>query len=315
MSTVPARTLRKVVGRVRRAASASRRTTFTTVALAFVAAGIVASQALLGSPAVAASGVEITSGPSETEASSDAAFTFASSDGAASFECSLDAGAYEPCASPKSYSGLEDGPHYFAVRVQPADESLETTPAEHKWTVENLKPCTDAEEPANFPVYSLGSSVDGHEVTSVARHCEELEPEAPARDNSVTYVYGVCPELLDGTADACAPPLAIQTWPACERSLADYEVLPGVPYPHKSLGEVEGVPAYSFDEGTRVELYTGSATIVIFAADPALIDKAIEAIRAEPTSEPPGEPAPADAKSADLPPPEPGATAGKLSCE
>lgn len=285
------------------------------VALSLVAGGILVSQGVLGGQAVAASGVEITSGPEGTVASSDASFTFSSSDPSASFECSLDGDAFEPCSSPKQYSGLADGLHIFAVRVQPADESVETTAELREWTVENLKPCTGADEPANFPVYSLGHKVDGHEVTSVDRSCEELQPEAPARDNSVTYVYGICPELLDGTADECAPPLAIQTWPACERSLADYEVLPGVPYPHEKLGTIEGVPAYSFDGGTRVELYTGSATIVIFSPDPALIDQAVKAIQAEPATEPPGEPKATDAASADLPPPEPGATAGKLSCE
>jgi hypothetical protein len=40
----------------------------------------------------------------------------------------------------------------------------------------------------------------------------------------------------------------------------------------------------------------------------------VAAIQAEPASEPPGEPAPADAESADLPPPAPGAVAGRLSC-
>lgn len=311
-----ARTALALRDRVRHAANGAPGGALATlaVALTLVAVVVPISQVVLGDDAVAASGVEITSGPSGTEASSDATFDFSSSDGAMSFECSLDGGAYESCGSPKSYSGLEDGPHFFAVRVQPTEKGAETTPALWEWTVENLKPCTDADEPANFPAYSLGPSVDGHEVTSVSRNCAEPEPEAPARDNSVTYVYGVCPELLDGTAESCAPPLAIQTWPACERSLADYEVTPGVPYPHKSLGELQGVPAYSFDEGTRTELYTGSATIVIFAADPSLIDKAVEAIQAEPASEPPGEPAPTDAASPDLPPPDPGATTGKLSC-
>lgn len=311
-----ARTALALGGRVRRAASGLPSVALATLAigLTLVAAGILTTQALRGSPAVAASGVEITSGPSGTEASSDASFTFSASDGAASFECSLDGGAYEPCTSPKQYSGLEDGPHYFAVRVQPVDKSVETTPALREWTVENLKPCTGADEPANFPIYSLGPSVEGHEVNSVTRRCDEPKPEAPARANSVTYAYGVCPELLDGTETSCAPPLQIQSWPACERSLADYELLPGVPYPHKSLGEHQGVPAYSFDEGSRVELYTGTATIVIFATDPALIEKAVAAIQPEPASEPPGDPKEADAQSPELPPPAPEAMAGRLSC-
>ncbi|HXF00072.1 MAG TPA: hypothetical protein VN458_06980 [Solirubrobacterales bacterium] len=275
--------------------------------------GLLISQALLGSPAVAASGVEITSGPSGTVASSDASFAFSSSDGA-SFECSLDGGAYEPCSSPKSYAGLVNGPHFFAVRAQAGDGSVDATPSERQWTVENLKPCTGADEPANFPVYSLGSSVGGLPLTSITRRCDALEAGAPGRANYVSYVYGVCPGIEEGTENICQAPLAIQTWPACERSLADYQLAAGVPYPREKLGKLEGVPAYSFDEGTRVELYTSTATIAIFVTDPALIDPAVAAIQPEPASEPPGESAPADAESANLPPPAPGAITGTLSC-
>lgn len=302
--------------RVRHGASGSARTALATLAivLILVGAGLLASQAPLGSSAVAASGVEITSGPAETEASSEATFAFSSSDGATSFECSLDAGEFQPCTSPKSYSGLANGPHFFAVRVQPADEGTETTPAQREWTVENLKPCTEADEPANFSVYSLGRSVGDLPLTSINRRCDPYEAGAPGRANYVSYVYGVCPGIEEGTENICQAPLSIQSWPACERSLADYELLPGVPYPREKLGELEGVPAYSFDDGTRVELYTSTATIAIFVTDPALVDAAVAAIQPEAPSEPPGEPAPADPESSDLPPPTSGAIAGRLSC-
>jgi len=107
----------------------------------------------------------------------------------------------------------------------------------------------------------------------------------------------------------------VQTWPACERSLADYELAPGEPYPHEKLGQLDGVPAYLFDDGTRLELYTGDATIVVFASDPQLIDEAVTQLQREPGSQPPGEPA-ADPGSATapLPDPVPGAMAGDLSC-
>jgi hypothetical protein len=202
----------------------------------------------------------------------------------------------------------------LAVRVQPGDGSAETTPAEHQRTVENLKPCTSADEPANFPVYSLGPSVDGLPLTSISRRCEELEPGASRRTNYVSYVYGICPGIEEGTESICQAPLAIQSWPACERSLADYELVPGVPYPREKLGKLEGVPAYSFDEGARVELYTSTTTIAIFTTDPALIDEAVGAIQPEPASEPPGQPVAADAQNSDLPPPVPRAIEGRLSC-
>jgi hypothetical protein len=181
--------------------------------------------------------------------------------------------------------------------------------------VENVLPCTGDNEPVNFAVYSLGQNVDGFELTSTRRECEPLQPGAPVRANFVSYVYGACPALEAGTASACAPPLEIQSWPACERTLADYEIATGTPYPHESLGELAGVPAYSFDDGTRVELYTGESTVVIFASDPALIGEAVASLQREPANEPPGEPiAGADGGATDLPAPDAGAVAGKLSC-
>jgi hypothetical protein len=179
--------------------------------------------------------------------------------------------------------------------------------------VENTLPCTDSEEPVNFEVYSLGDSVAGLDATSVSRHCAELQPEATVRPNFVSYIYGTCPELDNGATPMCAPPLEIQTWPACERSLADYELAPGTPYPYEALGDLKGVPAYSFDQGTRIELYAGNVTIVIFAGDPALAQQAVASIQPEPTAQPPAEPTSA-AAGAELPEPESGAISGELSC-
>jgi hypothetical protein len=252
--------------------------------------------------------VEITAGPSGTVDGSDATFAFESQSGSTSFECSLDGGDFEPCTSPQTYSGLENGAHVFAV--EPSDGS--SSPAQRGWTVKNLMSCTGADEPANFPVYSLGRSVAGLDLTSVSRRCDPLQPDAAMRANFVSYVYGTC-SAADGDA-VCAPPLEIQSWPACERSLSDYEVSAGVPYPHESLGQLDGVPAYSFDQGTRVELYTGEATIVVFAADPSLIDQAVAAIQSEPADEPPGEPVAGDGQAPVLPNPAPGAITGELSC-
>jgi hypothetical protein len=266
-----------------------------------------ASSIASGSPEL-----EITAGPAGTVSSPEATFAFSSTAGD-SFECSLNGSAFSTCSSPQSYLGLEEGTHLFSVRVISADGASE--PAERVWAVQGVMPCTGADETTNFPVYSAGPSVGGWAVDSVIRRCTDPEPTAAGRANFVSYLYGTCPELADGALDACAPPIEIQTWPACERSLADYELAPGEPYPHKSLGELEGVPAYSFDDGTRVELYAGEATIVIFASDPQLIDQAVIQLQHEPPAEPPGEPATdTGAESQDLPDPAPGAIAGKLPC-
>lgn len=254
--------------------------------------------------------VEIAAGPTGTVDAPDATFAFSSS--SAALECSLDGGDFVTCSSPVTYSGLQNGGHLFAVRPVSADAS--GVSAQRAWTVQNLMSCTGANQPANFPVYSLGQRVAGLDLASTARRCEDNpEPTAVTRANYVSYTYGTCPELEDGTATGCMSPLEIQTWPGCERTLADYEVTPGEPYPHKALGTLDGVPAYSFNDGTRVELYAGTATIVIFASDPDLIDQAVANIQREPSSQPPGAPTNSGADH-ELPDPVAGAMGGELPC-
>ncbi len=86
--------------------------------------------------------------------------------------------------------------------------------------------CTPADVPANFRVYSLGSSFDGLPLTAVLRQCEDPGLDASigvdARGNSTSYIYGDC-ELPMGEG-GCAPPLEVQVRPACERSVSDYDM-------------------------------------------------------------------------------------------
>ncbi|MGH8009945.1 MAG: hypothetical protein ACREQ3_23370, partial [Candidatus Binatia bacterium] len=87
-------------------------------------------------------------------------------------------------------------------------------------------------------------------------------------------------------------------WRACNRRVDDYEIAPGVPYPHIDT-IIRGTKAAEFDD--RLELYTGSVTIVIFA-DAALARRTAELLR------PLNELASAEASGhgAELPPPAPG---------
>jgi hypothetical protein len=179
-------------------------------------------------------------------------------------------------------------------------------------------PCTDADQPVNFTFYSVGPAFEGLPVTDVYRLCAEPYPGEPLRANYVDYIYGTCtppvpsPEVATGSG--CVNPLEIQTWPACERTLADYSIDKNEPYPHEWLGAVRGAQAAEFDGGTRVELYTGSSTVVIFSEDPKLIAAALAALRPEPQDDPPSIPA-ADAQvNQELPSPTPGAVSGDLSC-
>jgi hypothetical protein len=77
----------------------------------------------------------LTQTPANPSASASATFAFADSEAGVGFECALDGGAYVVCASPKSYSGLSDGSHAFAVRARDGagNRSASTSFA---WTVQ-----------------------------------------------------------------------------------------------------------------------------------------------------------------------------------
>lgn len=176
-------------------------------------------------------------------------------------------------------------------------------------------PCTGPRQPINFEVFSAGPTVDGLPLTGTARRCDPgaLADESPA--NYVSYIYGHC-EIEEGNT-GCAPPLEIQTWPACQRSLGDY-TFEGKPMPYRRLPSIEGaqVVEIEFPFGRRFEVYTGSSTIVIFAADPAVVQAALEALSSQEEGNPP-ETKPAELaqeQPGGLAPPVAGATEGDLKC-
>ena len=140
----------------------------------------------------------------------------------------------------------------------------------------------------DFPLYGLPGAIDGNSLT-LASHVNASTLAAAAggdtptptvgaqqltskrhglTPNFVNLIYGTCHASDDS---ACAPPLAIQIWQSCNRTLGDYELAPGTPYPHTNL-VVRGTQAAQFDEG-RIEVYTGSVTIVLFG-DKSLTSRA-----------------------------------------
>jgi hypothetical protein len=178
--------------------------------------------------------------------------------------------------------------------------------------------CTGSNENTNFGVYSLGPMFEGLAATGVKRECDQTEPGVPVRRNSVTYTYGepICnPEgVAAEDTEACSWPLQIQTWPACERTRSDYKLIPHVPYPRQDLGQQRGVPASGFEDLSRVELYTGNSTVVIFGADPGQAQRAIAAVRAEPPTAPSMPTVVSGTPSSTLPAPVPDAITGELTC-
>jgi hypothetical protein len=178
----------------------------------------------------------------------------------------------------------------------------------------SLKSC--GERFANFHV---GSMFAGHALTAHVRRCTRPEPERTVADrgaidpdslgrsNFESWVYGTCAASAD---QGCAPPLEVQSWPACERSSADYNAGPpgrAQPIEPRATFEVRGVPARLYDDGS-LELSTGDVTVVIFGRDRAQLMAAAEALRT-PANAPVGV-----GVQEKLPPPVPGAQNGTLDC-
>jgi hypothetical protein len=134
-----------------------------------------------------------------------------------------------------------------------------------------------------------------------------VDPDSLGRSNFDSYVYGTCEATSD---QGCAPPLEIQSWPACERSAADYSG--GSPDNPERLEPIEkfelrGVPARLYDD-VSVELSTGAVTVVIFGRTRAQLLAAAKELRGE------AGPALGAGPKEDLPSPTAGAQEGTLSC-
>lgn len=123
----------------------------------------------------------------------------------------------------------------------------------------------------DFPLYALGEAYGELPLTAVIRAFDRSADAPPVRANYVDFVYGTC----DSSEGGCAPPLSVQVWAACERNPMVYSPEAGEEAPI----EVRGVPAYFYEGGRRLELSTGTSTVVIFAADRGSALAAARALR------------------------------------
>jgi hypothetical protein len=111
-----------------------------------------------------------------------------------------------------------------------------------------------ARELDRFPLYYAGDRVDGLPLVAVLRRNDTAD--------YVSFVYGDCAPAVSG--EGCAPPAEIQVAPGCARGLALYDTpVAGALVPEKT--RVRGFPAAFFDGGTRLEIYMGSSTVVVFS--------------------------------------------------
>jgi hypothetical protein len=109
----------------------------------------------------------------------------------------------------------------------------------------------------DFELYALGEAYGELPLTAVTRVFDPSPEAPPVRANYVGFVYGTC----DASEGGCAPPLSIQVWAACERNPMVYSPDAGQEQPI----ELRGVPAFFYEGGRRLELSTGTSTVVIFA--------------------------------------------------
>lgn len=191
-----------------------------------------------------------------------------------------------------------------------------TTEADAASEALGLLPCTSEGEPANFPTYSLGSSFESMPITAINRVCEIPSPHELPRPNFVEFIYGTC--VPDPDTNACQPPVAIQSWPACERNLSSY-AQSGIDdfQLEYVLTTLRGVPGALFESALRAEVYTEDATVVIFGETADQTMRAVNAVRQEPAGAAAGALAPINRLDVGgkLPPPLPGALKGRLPCQ
>jgi hypothetical protein len=197
--------------------------------------------------------------------------------------------------------------------------SAPSTPSVPNTTAaDSVIPCEPDGAPVPFPYFSLGSSFDGLPATATFRRCDLPDPEEGFAANFVSYIYGDCQPT--GDPPLCGPPVEIQTWPACQRNLAQYDPQPGVPPyvvgPTPDRLDIRGVPAALFENGLRLEIYTGRSTVVLFGQSRDQVLRAADSVQQETAPGQQWPPTPLDSTNVGnpLPPPDPGALNGTLDC-
>jgi hypothetical protein len=156
--------------------------------------------------------------------------------------------------------------------------------------------------PDDFQAYFLGKQFEKLPLTRRLRRLDRRPAPQEFRANYISFIYGTCELVGDA---GCAPPIEVQNWPACERNPTTYRLTPrGDPVPHTDLS-IRGAPAALFEEGTRLEIYTGRTTVVIFGNDPAQIRRAADVLQSVDGRIKPRQ---------KFPPPDPGAVEGQIKC-
>lgn len=119
-----------------------------------------------------------------------------------------------------------------------------------------------------YTPYGFGSSYNGLPLTYSATVCNQPPTDAGPAVPFTDVIYGTCQAASDY---GCPAPLEIQSWPECHRNYGSYSNGPVDqqmnPSALTTISTLPGLPAAMFDGGTRLELYTGDTTVVVFGDD------------------------------------------------
>jgi hypothetical protein len=131
--------------------------------------------------------------------STDALFEFTSTEASSSFERRLDGGGFAACSSPKSYTGLSDGPHAFEVRATDPAGNTDGSPATGSWTIDTSIPDTTA------PAVTLASPADGSATNDTTPTLAGSAGNAAGDSTTVTV------KIWSGTGTSGSPARTLTT--------------------------------------------------------------------------------------------------------
>ena len=168
----------------------------------------------------------ITSNPENPSPETTGTFTFVSSEGASTFECSLDSSQWTFCQSPKSYPGLDEGPHSFSVKATDAAGNTDPTPANYLWTIDTTGPSYNLTSTPDNPTTETSAtfefttdadvtwcrvddgawdesclSPDTHENLAVGNHSWEIKVfDSLGNEAGEVYLWEIIAEIIDDDA-------------------------------------------------------------------------------------------------------------------
>ncbi len=125
---------------------------------------------------------------------------------------------------------------------------------------------------SDFPIYWVGNDFAGLSLDYVARSVFSPEDGSPT-ENSITFFYGSCVFQEMPAEGACFRPLSIVVRPYC---LIPPEMIASEAAASDTTKVRGGADAMSVGGGLRI--WTGGATIKIYASSPELLDGATGAL-------------------------------------